>query len=41
MADGARSSVLGFLAPERVEFTDAHVGRGGSGIVTRGWLKVD
>ena len=41
MADGARSGVLGFLAPERVEFTDAHVGRGGSGIVTRGWLKVD
>ena len=41
MADGARSGVLGFLAPERVEFTDVHVGRGGSGIVTRGWLKVD
>ena len=31
-------SLLGFLPPESVEFTDEHVGRGGSGIVTRGWL---
>ena len=30
--------MLGFLPPESVEFTDVCVGRGGSGIVTKGWL---
>ena len=29
--------LLGFLPPESVEFTDVCVGRGGSGIVHRGW----
>ena len=35
------SMLLGFLPPEAVEFTDVQVGRGGSGIVTRGWLRRD
>eukprot|EP01043_Picozoa_sp_COSAG02_P127598 COSAG02_NODE_64980_length_259_cov_0.643750_1_plen_45_part_10 len=39
MEDAAtRSSVLGFLPPKSVEFSDVCVGRGGSGIVTKGWL---
>ena len=32
--------LLGFLPPESVEFTDVCVGRGGSGIVHRGWYKI-
>ena len=38
MSENGVASTLGFLAAELVEFTDTLVGRGGSGIVTRGWL---